>query len=73
MKIIQFFLFRNADLDDMHCLCTCKLNENDILRKIKNVCFDDSIEEPFKKEVSKSTLILYTLNIVWSLTSRNKS
>ena len=56
------FVLRNEDFDQLYNLYLATTSEQDLMDKIKEICCDDSIEEPIKKEVSAVfRLILFSL------------
>ncbi|XP_042876538.1 protein timeless-like isoform X2 [Penaeus japonicus] len=46
----------DEDLDQLYSLYTASTSEQDLMDKIKEICCDDSIEEPIKKEVIQKLL-----------------
>lgn len=44
------------DLDQLHTLYKSSSSEQDLMNKIREICCDDSIEEPIKKEVIQKLL-----------------
>ncbi|XP_076038952.1 timeless [Oratosquilla oratoria] len=46
----------NEDLDQLYTLYSASASEQDMMDKIKEICCDDSIEEPIKKEVIQKLL-----------------
>ncbi|XP_042227111.1 protein timeless-like isoform X2 [Homarus americanus] len=46
----------NEDLDQLYTLYSTSTSEQDLMDKIKEICCDDSIEEPIKKEVIQKLL-----------------
>lgn len=42
---------RNEDLDQLYNIYSATTSEEDLMDKIKEICCDDAIEEPIKKEV----------------------
>ncbi|XP_071541193.1 protein timeless isoform X2 [Panulirus ornatus] len=46
----------NEDLDQLYTLYSSSTNEQDLMDKIKEICCDDAIEEPVKKEVIQKLL-----------------
>lgn len=58
----SFFLSkRNEDFDQLYNLYLATTSEQDLMDKIKEICCDDSIEEPIKKEVCAPCLIVFPL------------
>ena len=66
MLLINFILpslpsKRNEDFDQLYNLYLATTSEQDLMDKIKEICCDDSIEKPIKKEVSAVSSISLTL------------
>lgn len=54
---------RNEDFDQLYNLYLATTSEQDLMDKIKEICCDDSIEEPIKKEVCALLLCLLVFSL----------